>query len=330
MTEVYRAIIPTPPAWTGAELGDKEALVLRTGAAVRGALDRAAVRLRGRALPSITRADLAAAPITELMSRVRHEVMHGRGIAIVRGPEPSRYDPHDYERLYWGLGAHLGKGVVQSYFGDYLARVERNPDLPWRGTTTDMELRPHTDFHELMSLASVSLPASGGVSGFVSALAVHNEILGTRPELLAPLYQGWYQLSPLHRIASAKKVPIFCQVHGQVSCFYNRVFFQRPEDADEEFPAALTQAMAYMDAVAARDDMLASFTLQPGEMVFWHNFLVMHARSAFQDTEQQRRLLLRLWLNVTAGRPIAEEIAARARIVDRDHAEGRRSAVASP
>ena len=328
MTEVFRALIPEPFAWTGASLGGKAALSREAGPAVLEALDALALRLRGRSEPQITRRDADHPAINTLMAAVREDVMNGRGVAVVAGLDPGRWDPEDFQRLYWALGTHLGQGVVQSFLGDCVARVERNPNLPWRGTTTDMELRPHTDFHEVMSLASISKAEAGGVSGFVSSLAVHNEILTSRADLLEPLYEGWFNVSVRERKASARKVPIFCCVDGKVSCFYNRVFFQEPEDAGEPMPPALVEAMALMDAIATRPGVRAEFTLEPGEVAFWHNFLVMHARTAFQDTPTQRRLLLRLWLNVPGGRPMDEEISARARIIDADHIAGRQPAPA--
>lgn len=320
----YPRVIPFPRAWTAAELGGKERLAHSIEARELRELDALAAQLRGRPFAGISRKDASPPGLTELMARVRQEVMNGRGIALLRGPDPGRYDPQDYERLYWALGTHLGEGVVQSYFGDYVARVERNPNLPWRGTTTDMELRPHTDFHEVMSLASVSLPESGGVSGFVSSLAVHNEMLRSHADLLPALYAGWYNVSPLQRRASDAKTPIFCRAGDEVSCFYNRVFFLEPQKAPEPFPPALTEAMAVMDALTHREDLIARFVLEPGEIVFWHNFQVMHSRTAFQDSAARHRLLLRLWLNVPGGRPMAEEMRARARIIDQDHIEGHR------
>ena len=79
-----------------------------------------------------------------------------------------------------------------------------------------------------------------------------------------------------------------------------------------------------MDAIAARPDVRADFTLEPGEIAFWHNFQVMHSRTAFRDSDAHRRLLFRLWLNVPDGRPMAPEIKERARVIDRDHLEGAR------
>ncbi len=322
MGSIHRAMIPPPGAWRASELGGKQALILETPSGVMHALAVLIGRLRAVPLPQITRAQAGDPLIDPWMAQVRKEVMHGRGVAIVRGPDPERYALEDYARLYWALGTHLGRGVIQSHLGDYVARVERNPELPWRGTTTDMELRPHTDFHEVMSLASIRAAASGGLSGFVSSLAVHNEILRRRPELLEPLYTGWYNVSPLERHVSEQKTPIFSCVDGAVSCFYNRVFFARPGEAPEPFPEQLAEAMSWLDSVLLQEDLLLRFMLEPGEIVFWNNFLVMHSRTAFADTDAARRLLLRLWLHAPEGRPLEPGVRERGFIVDADHARG--------
>jgi hypothetical protein len=325
MSRPYRALIGPPSAWTGAELGGpdkvKQALTIKAPTQALAEMDALALRLRGREFPQITRQDADAPALNALMARVRQEVMDGRGLALVEGPDPARYDPADYQRLYWALGTHLGRGVIQSQFGDWVARVERNPDLPWRGTTTDMELGAHTDFHEVMSLASVSLPeGGGGISGFVSSLAVHDEILRTRPELLEPLYEGWWNVSPLDRVRSRRKTPVYCCVDGRVSCFNNRVFYARPEEVGgEAMPAALAEALAYMGEISRRPQVRADFLMQPGEIAFWHNFQVMHSRTRFEDGQGRRRLLYRLWLNVPEGRPMDEEISERGRVIDEDH-----------
>ncbi len=324
MTEIFRSTIPPPAAWTSAELAGKATFVREPSPEALHGLDALAARLRGRELASIRRTDADDPAVNALMREVRAEVMDGRGLVVVRGPDPGRYDPGDYERLYWALGTHLGRGAVQSFMADYVARVERNPDLPQRGTTTDTELRPHTDFHELMSLASISLSPAGGVSRFVSSLALHNEIVRLQPDLLPPLYAGWYNVSGLDREAPPIKTPIFCCVDGRVSCFRNQAFFVDPERAPEPFPPVLAEAMALMDQIAARPDIRADFVLEPGEIAFWHNFTIMHARTAFQDSETRRRLLLRLWLHVDeGGRPMAEAFGSRGRMIDCHHLMGR-------
>ena len=79
---------------------------------------------------------------------------------------------------------------------------------------------------------------------------------------------------------------------------------------------------AAMDEIANRPGVAARFVLEPGEMVFWHNFQVMHARTAFKDTETRKRLLLRLWVHAHEKRPMAPSIRERGFVMDRVHALG--------
>jgi hypothetical protein len=79
--------------------------------------------------------------------------------------------------------------------------------------------------------------------------------------------------------------------------------------------------MDWFDAQAMRADLAATFMLEPGEMMFWHNWTCLHARGGFRDAPGAKRLLLRLWLNVPNGRRVDSQIAQRARRMDEDHFE---------
>jgi hypothetical protein len=234
----------------------------------------------------------------------------------------ARHSLEDYERVYWGVGAHLGLGAVQSAKGDRIGYVRNAPNEPQRGYTSNVELRPHTDFHEIMSLGGVSSAAEGGVSGLVSSLAVHNVIQRERPELLKPLYEGYYYgMQPQAKSAvpmSANKVPVFSLAGGKVSCMCNTFFMRTAAELKgTTLPADLQEALAFFAEVSRRPELLLEFMLEPGEMLFWNNFTQMHARTEFHDSEAKKRLLLRLWLNVPeGGRPVVPEIAARAAQVE--------------
>jgi hypothetical protein len=81
------------------------------------------------------------------------------------------------------------------------------------------------------------------------------------------------------------------------------------------------EALDYFDMIAERDDIGVEFMLEPGEMLLWHNFQMLHARQAYQDSPRHARHLLRLWLNVENDRPIVDEILERAKIYERIHRE---------
>jgi hypothetical protein len=147
-------------------------------------------------------------------------------------------------------------------------------------------------------------------------------ILDERPDLLEPLYEGYFHESN-GGVVSAEKVPIFATVQGRTSCYYHGLFMTRAAKLrGEELPADLAAAMQYMGDVAARPEVRADFMLEPGEMMFWHNFTQLHSREAFHDTPEARRLLLRLWINVENGRPMPDIFHVRARWMDEAHGGG--------
>jgi hypothetical protein len=65
--------------------------------------------------------------------------------------------------------------------------------------------------------------------------------------------------------------------------------------------------MDYLNEFFAREENVLTFMLEPGEMLLWHNFTMLHSRTHFEDDDDPayKRLLLRLWLNVPKnGRPM--------------------------
>lgn len=312
--------IDHPMAWTVAEIGGKEGLLRRLDAAELAAIEQLLERTSHLPTTEITRTDFSHPAVDRLMTDARSRIMEGRGAVILSGFDLGRHSQEAFERVYWSLGTHLGEAVVQSAKGDLIGYVQVSPTETPRGYLSSIELRPHTDFHEILSLATVRLAPSGGESGIVSALAIHNAILDERPELLPPLYEGfWYALpegvaSP--EPVSREKVPVFSSKDGLVSCLNNTYFMHTAaRRMGVPMPPELLEALDFFQKISVRKELLAEFMLEPGEMMFWNNFTQLHARTEFHDSPTQKRLLLRLWINVPNGRPVVPEISDRARQV---------------
>jgi len=316
--------VDDPSAWTSAKIGGKPSLTRMVSAEELAAIDRFLEGIDGRQPETICAADLDDPALVTLAAEVRRQIMTGMGAIIISGVDVDRIGIDAFKRLYWAIGTHIGTGVEQSYRRDRIGLVQKEEDNPTgRGYLLDVELRSHTDFHEILSLAGVRQAASGGMSGIVSSLAIHNIILDERPDLLGALYEGYYHESAGGRV-SDKKVPIFATVDGKTSCYYHPLFMIRAAKLRcEELPADLTAATTFMGEVAARPEVRADFMLEPGEMMFWHNFTQLHSREAFNDTPEARRLLLRLWINVANGRPMPDVFHDRARLMDEAHGGGR-------
>ena len=303
MTAAPIAPVDDPAAWLGSEIGGREGFTHRLSSAQLDAIDALVRKTEGRVAHEIRREEFSSPEIDAVMAAARYQIFHGAGAGILSGIDADRYDLAGHERLYWGLGTHIGVGVGQSPRRDHIAYVQKEEGGGGRGYTTDMELRSHTDFHEILSLYSLRTAREGGESGAVSALAIHNIMAKERPDLLAALYDGYYMDWPQRAERLDEKLPFFWTINGKTSAFNNRVFMRDGREP-EKLPAALREAFALYGEIAMRPEVRADFLLQPGEMFFWHNFLILHSREQFHDMPDRKRLLLRLWLNVPGGRPI--------------------------
>ena len=327
MTPIHNEQVRHPSAWTSRELGGKDALKLPLGSAQLDAIDSLLARTRDKRPQQVTRAEFEHPEINQLLAHVRDVIMNGRGLLIVTGITPDRYTDEQFERIYWGFGTHLGNAAVQSAFGDRLGYVQNKEGDPVkRGYRSLQELHMHTDSYEVVGLMSVRRAKAGGLSGMVSSLAIHNAFLDTRPDLLPPLYRGYFYASDEARFSSKivtdDPVPVFSSVAGKLSCTYEPSHMRNAAQVRKEpLPDGLAEAFAHFDSLAARDDLAMWFVLEPGEMMLWHNYTSLHSRTAFEDDPKSKRLLLRLWLTLPQGRPCDPGFRIRAETYERIYRE---------
>ena len=323
----YQHVITTPNAWTNRSIGGKPGLTRQLTAEQTAAFDMLLVRTRHKKPQEVTRADFDHPAVNVLAAELAHTIRHGRGVVLLSGLSPDRYSEDDLQRIYWGIGTHLGSAAVQSALGDRLGHVRHVKDDPVaRGYRSNEELTPHTDSYPIVGLLCLQRAETGGSSRMVSAAAIHNEILRARPDLLPPLYEGYYYGIIEARFSNHPvtdfRIPLFGCIDGHVSVCYARTFVDRAAELrGEPLPSKLQEALDYFDAMADREDLRARFMLEPGEMMLWHNFQMLHARDAYQDSPRLTRHLVRLWLNIPDDHPMPPAMLQRAVIYERVYRE---------
>jgi hypothetical protein len=305
-------------AWRGADLTKRDFHATLSDAELTR-IDALMARVREKDVLDITADDFSDDVIASFMAPVRTELRDGRGLVIVDGCGAGRYTRDEQAKIFWGLGTHIGVAETQSIFGDRIGHVQKtlvNPND--RGYRSDRELQLHCDSTDVAGLLCLQVARSGGISRFTSALAVHDEMLKTCPELLPPLYEGYFyhrsgEQLPQEPPITPYKVPVFAFRDGLVSCHYLRAFIDmaaRELEPDGAVPEPLLTALTKLDEIATRADIMAEFYAEPGDMMFMNNHMILHARSSFTDHPEpdRRRHMLRLWLEVDDLRPIAPEM----------------------
>lgn len=314
---IYDRPIDHAGAWYGNRVS-KQAVTVDLDPAQRGALERMLKHFERDAveLGDIRRQHCGHPQLDDVLARIFHEIQHGRGLVILRGV-PTNHPVADVAKMLWAIGTHLGVAVSQNSKGSILGYVRdetpKGQAESVRGYRSRRELALHNDFAAIVGLMCVRPASSGGESQLVSALALHNEFLANRPDLLPVMYEGFHH----HRLGEQAaglgtitpfKVPTFSNIGGTVSVFRNwDTMTIAARESNIPFTPQQAEANDYFDETARRIQF--EFRLEAGEVAFFNNYTVLHSRKGFQDHEDEdkKRLMLRLWLDVPGGRPIPRE-----------------------
>lgn len=309
-----------PSAWRAADLRAGRSWVHRLTQENVADLEAALARVkeRGLAFASVEAQDFPLPSLAALLGRLREELRDGRGLALVKGLPVGRYTDADAATIFWGIGTHLGTAVTQNAAGDLMGHVyDRGLDYAQRTVRAYQvraELLMHCDNSDVVGLLCLRQARSGGASLLSSAMTIYNEILRTHPEHLGVLFSGFVydrkgEQGP-GEPAFSQKIPVFSVSRGLVSCRYARSYIeQAPKSTGIALSPTEREVLDHFDAVARRDDVCFGFSMEPGDMQFANNYVVLHGRTEFDDhpERERKRHLLRLWLEVPGVRDTAAD-----------------------
>jgi len=245
-------------------------------------------------------------PVLKGLSGRLHD---GRGFTLLQGVPVGELDESGCERAAVGIACHVGGIVPQGPDDLPLLHVRDQGADPARPATRSYQhnrrLGYHADPTDIVALLCLRPAKSGGLSSIVSPVAVHNEIVRTRPDLAEQLYQPWWHdrrngdgpdsffQRPVYAIDSA----------GRLTTHYGPDYM-RSAQRGAHVPA-LTQrqqeAMNLIERLTHDPRFALAMDLRAGDFQFLDNSLVLHSRTAYEDHPEphRRRDLLRLWLSTS-------------------------------
>lgn len=318
MSEILRSPVTAASAWVGADLEGRDDLIYRLSDGEIGELDKAlrSVEERGLDAHRVTRDDFVLPGFGKTLAAMLEQLEHGSGFLLIRGFPRERYTEQQCGIAHWGVGTHFGRGLTQNSQGELLGHIrdagrEMTVDNTVRGYQTRIALPYHTDAADLVGLFCLHDAKQGGGSSLLSSMTVYNRFLERRPDLIEELYQPFHydrrgeEAGKQRRYSST---PIYAWHRGNLSCRYVRGYIKAAQRFPEvpRLSARQTEALDLIDEIIDEPDMPIVFKLEPGDMEYANNYVIMHARTAFEDwpEPERRRHLLRLWLNVPDGREL--------------------------
>ena len=282
----------------------------------------AAVREKGVAVVDVSREHFPLKAFGEVLTDVRHELMDGRGIVMMRDFPLDRFDREEAAIAYIGLGSWLGQTMSQNKLGHILGHVKDlggdYDDPHTRGYMTRAEMRFHTDACDYVGLLCLQPSKSGGASRIASSVTVYNRMLKRRPDLVKVLTEDFYRSRSGE--VSAGDLPYFKQpIFSFTEGYFSATGVGAVIDKAQQLPGVPKFTPAQKEAVEVYrqtvEECALDIDFRRGDIQFLNNFVMLHTRREYEDwpEEHRKRHLLRLWLYDPEGRIIpAEQRAGRA------------------
>lgn len=308
-------VFDTPQAWYGAEQAQRTDWILVLTPTQIAEIEHAIAHAQSRGRPLIEqrRVDFPLPTLASLLTRVRRELLQGRGFFLLRGLPVGRLTLEQTAIAYWGLGQYLGdEAVSQNGKGHVLGHVTNlglnyaDPEV--RGYQTNARLAYHSDSSDLVGLLCLRTAQRGGLSSIVSSTTVWNELVRHHPQhaqtLREPLcYTRWGEI-PANRKPWAE-IPTFTPWHGRIISTYVRSAINKAQDLPgiPRLSSAQLDAMQALETLCADPRLHLDMTLEQGDLQFVCNHSIFHSRTAYEDwpEPERRRHLLRLWLACNDG-----------------------------
>ncbi len=276
----------------------------------------------GTDLALLTRERFALPALSARLALVRHELMAGRGFVLLRGVPVAAWGRERCAVAFYGLGAHLGRALSQNAQGHVLGHVRdvglSSHDPNVRIYQTRERQTFHTDSADVVGLLCLQTAQRGGLSALVSSTTLYNELRARRPDLAACLFEPLATDRRGEVPPGAQpyfEIPVFNWFAGRLSAIYQRQYIdsaQRFADAPR-LSALQVDALDQLDALSNDPALHFTMALEPGDMLFVHNHVLLHDRTAFDDWPEpaRRRHLLRLWLAPDDARALPPAFAQR-------------------
>lgn len=317
--EILRQPVRDRSAWIAADFSTDRSWLYELSAEDLTELDTALKKTKaaGFAPPQFSAKDFTLPKFEATLSGMMNEFESGRGFFVLRGLPVANYSLDDLKAIYWGLGVHLGNPVLQNTKGDLISHIEdKGDDYSQRKVrlyTTAAAANPHNDPSDVVGLLCVRCAPAGGTSMIASATSIYNRILRDHPQYLEVLCRGFPHDLRSEGVTGASDettpdIPVFSFYDGKLSCCINS---KSSRTAREQQGRPLTQfeidAINCVEELAVSTELCVTMDFRPGDIQFLNNYVTIHTRTAFEDGRQasERRLLLRQWLNLRQGRPLA-------------------------
>ena len=307
-----------PSEWRGNELAARDGWFLRLDdGEIRDLMEmcrsvRATVGNDPDKLIDIPPDDFDLGRFAGKLGHIRKELKDGAGVIMLRGLPVDDMESMDVAIAYWAIGRQLGKPISNNAQGDLFGHVtdlgKEYQDPKVRGYQTRATMDYHCDQCAIVGLLCLRTAKSGGTSKIASSVAVYNELLARRPDLVSVLTKPlcWSKHGEVDAgEASYYESPVFNFLEGRLCTSFGPMHIRKGHALPETPPLTDEQREAIRLAEDLAEKHRYEVDFKVGDIQFLNNFVLLHARNEFEDwpEKERKRLLWRLWLADDGLRP---------------------------
>ena len=296
--------------WRSSDVVDPASYTVKLSASDHAELDAALVVAKAASddMLAIGRQHFPLDNLAEKLAGVEKELIDGRGFVRICALDVDRYSDDDLTLLYWGVGTHLGDPWPQNKYGHMMGDVtdqgKAADDPTLRGNEIGLVgLDYHTDGSDLVGLMCLRAAKSGGQSCVANVVAIYNELVRTRPDLVAALYEKMPWDFRGEQPAGGKAFymrAVFTEHDGRLFNFFvpQYIMASQLNPVAPRLTELQREAIDLMSEMARDPHYNVYMDLPPGSMQFINNYHVLHGRMAYEDdvANGYKRHLKRLWL----------------------------------
>ncbi|KAK3115469.1 hypothetical protein LTR53_005171 [Teratosphaeriaceae sp. CCFEE 6253] len=262
------------------------------------------VKKSGIATNRLTKATFPLPSLGGKLERINRHVLESPGFFTISGLEPASYTPEENVYVQAGLCCYLGDRRAIQYmavsgFGPALLHVtdlrnQGNPVskddflMPVHGA---QEIKFHQDQGDTLSLYCRQSSADGGELFLSSSWKIYNELAANHPDVIRTLAEPWeWQTESAYERPKTMHEPCIFFEAGRLIMRFMKAPLEGSEDARRDKRLAplrpeQVHALRVVDALALK--YTVTFRLQAGDMIFFNNLALLHARNKFQDGDAQ-------------------------------------------
>ncbi|KAF2183194.1 Clavaminate synthase-like protein [Zopfia rhizophila CBS 207.26] len=230
---------------------------------------------------------------------------------LIRGLKPQWFSKYKNVAIYAGIASHVSTKRAFAVGDHNVLHHVTNIEIPcekeekiYRGPANrNLAVPFHTDYGAILSLYILSRPATGGDFYLADIHDIASQIARTRPDILETLRQPFVMVNPNVEGGRDDRPLLFTLPSGQfaIQASRTRLFGTACRPRPSSLPPLSAKQLEALDALHAAGQAVARrFEFRSGDMMFFNNLKMMHARDAFVDGNEEenttKRYLLRLIL----------------------------------